>query len=232
MRCDSVRRCGGAAGWRLLVVDASDLARPKGAGSYNYHPLFRKPIYTVMPVPDRIRRAGLRFGDRRGGPGGARTRRRRGAERACALVDLRRQRSRRHRSRSRSFRSVSSTCPSAARAARASAPADQFASGCRMHRLRRLVRRRAADHRRRHLSAHANIGQFLDSRAAGGGQGRAAEQRRGTRPARPHLYGRPPRRLRHSGVSGETRGRTRTRLNRSLHASFRGPSHSQGVRDL
>jgi len=37
------------------VVDVSDLARPKSAGSYNYHPLFPEPTHTVMPVPDRIR---------------------------------------------------------------------------------------------------------------------------------------------------------------------------------
>jgi hypothetical protein len=37
------------------VVDVSDLARPKSAGTYNYHPLFPEPTHTVMPVPDRIR---------------------------------------------------------------------------------------------------------------------------------------------------------------------------------
>jgi hypothetical protein len=37
------------------VVDVSDLARPRSAGSYNYHPLFPEPTHTVMPVPERIR---------------------------------------------------------------------------------------------------------------------------------------------------------------------------------
>src|SRR5690242_1214609 len=36
------------------VVDVSDLARPKSAGTYNYHPLFPEPTHTVMPVPGRI----------------------------------------------------------------------------------------------------------------------------------------------------------------------------------
>ena len=37
------------------VVDVSDLARPRSAGSCNYHPLFPEPTHTVMPVPGRIR---------------------------------------------------------------------------------------------------------------------------------------------------------------------------------
>jgi hypothetical protein len=43
--------CWHAGFW---VVDVSDLARPKGAGAYNYHPLFPEPTHTVMPVPGRI----------------------------------------------------------------------------------------------------------------------------------------------------------------------------------
>src|SRR6516164_884625 len=43
--------CWHAGFW---VVDVSDLARPKTAGAYNYHPLFPEPTHTVMPVPDRI----------------------------------------------------------------------------------------------------------------------------------------------------------------------------------
>jgi hypothetical protein len=35
------------------VVDVSDLARPKSAGTYNYHPLFPEPTHTVMPLPQR-----------------------------------------------------------------------------------------------------------------------------------------------------------------------------------
>jgi hypothetical protein len=33
------------------IVDVSDLARPRTAGSYNYHPLFPEPTHTVRPVP-------------------------------------------------------------------------------------------------------------------------------------------------------------------------------------
>jgi hypothetical protein len=36
------------------VVDISDLARPKSAGNYNYHPLFPEPTHTVLPLPGRI----------------------------------------------------------------------------------------------------------------------------------------------------------------------------------
>jgi len=36
------------------VVDVSDLARPKSAGNYNYHPLFPEPTHTVLPLPGRI----------------------------------------------------------------------------------------------------------------------------------------------------------------------------------
>jgi len=43
--------CWHAGFW---VVDVSDLARPKTAGAYNYHPLFPEPTHTVMPVPGRI----------------------------------------------------------------------------------------------------------------------------------------------------------------------------------
>jgi hypothetical protein len=43
--------CWHAGFW---VVDVSDLARPKAAGTYNYHPLFPEPTHTVMPVPGRV----------------------------------------------------------------------------------------------------------------------------------------------------------------------------------
>jgi hypothetical protein len=36
------------------VVDISDIARPKTAASYNYHPPFPEPTHTVMPVPGKI----------------------------------------------------------------------------------------------------------------------------------------------------------------------------------
>src|SRR5262249_46509534 len=36
------------------VADISDLARPKSAGTCNYHPLFPEPTHTVMPLPGRI----------------------------------------------------------------------------------------------------------------------------------------------------------------------------------
>jgi hypothetical protein len=43
--------CWHAGFW---VVDVSDLARPKSAGSYNYHPLFPEPTHTVVPLSGRI----------------------------------------------------------------------------------------------------------------------------------------------------------------------------------
>src|SRR5262249_59141562 len=44
------------SGWHggFWVVDVTDLARPKAAGTYNSHPLFPEPTHTVMPVPRRI----------------------------------------------------------------------------------------------------------------------------------------------------------------------------------
>ena len=36
------------------VVDIGDIAKPKSAGHYNYHPLFPEPTHTVMPVAGRI----------------------------------------------------------------------------------------------------------------------------------------------------------------------------------
>ena len=42
--------CWHAGFW---VVDVSDLARPKGVGGYNYHPLFPEPTHTVVPLPGR-----------------------------------------------------------------------------------------------------------------------------------------------------------------------------------
>ena len=36
------------------VIDVSELAKPKTVATYNYHPPFPEPTYTVMPVPQRI----------------------------------------------------------------------------------------------------------------------------------------------------------------------------------
>jgi hypothetical protein len=37
------------------IVDIADIARPKTAASYNYHPPFPEPTHTVMPVPGTLR---------------------------------------------------------------------------------------------------------------------------------------------------------------------------------
>jgi len=36
------------------IVDISDIARPKTAASYNYHPPFPEPTHTAMPVPQKL----------------------------------------------------------------------------------------------------------------------------------------------------------------------------------
>jgi hypothetical protein len=36
------------------IVDISDIAKPKTAASYNYHPPFPEPTHTVMPAPGKI----------------------------------------------------------------------------------------------------------------------------------------------------------------------------------
>ncbi len=36
------------------IVDISDIANPKTAASYNYHPPFPEPTHTVMPVPVKL----------------------------------------------------------------------------------------------------------------------------------------------------------------------------------
>jgi hypothetical protein len=36
------------------IVDISDIAKPKTAASYNYHPPFPEPTHTVMPVPVKL----------------------------------------------------------------------------------------------------------------------------------------------------------------------------------
>ncbi len=79
------------------VVDVSDLAKPKSAGHYNYHPLFPEPTHTVMPVAGQARRPAHRARDRRRGPGAKRGRGDGTARsRACLHPDLRCQRSCRH----------------------------------------------------------------------------------------------------------------------------------------
>jgi hypothetical protein len=44
--------CWNAGFW---IVDVSDLSKPKGLGTYNYHPLFPEPTHTVMPLRDRFK---------------------------------------------------------------------------------------------------------------------------------------------------------------------------------
>jgi hypothetical protein len=36
------------------IVDISDIAKPKTAAAYNYHPPFPEPTHTIMPMPDKI----------------------------------------------------------------------------------------------------------------------------------------------------------------------------------
>ena len=70
------------------VVDVSDLARPKSAGSYNYHPLFPEPTHTVMPVPERIRgrRIALAIDEEDQAQSASEEEARRGRAHACLLT--------------------------------------------------------------------------------------------------------------------------------------------------
>jgi hypothetical protein len=70
------------------VVDVSDLARPKSAGSYNYHPLFPEPTHTVMPVPERVRgrRIALAIDEEDQAQSASEEEARRGRAHACLLT--------------------------------------------------------------------------------------------------------------------------------------------------
>jgi hypothetical protein len=77
--------CWHAGFW---VVDVSDLSRPKGVGSYNYHPLFPEPTHTVMPVPGRIggRRIALAIDEEDQAQSASEEEARRGRAHACILT--------------------------------------------------------------------------------------------------------------------------------------------------
>src|SRR5262245_2342194 len=70
------------------VVDVSDLSRPKGVGSYNYHPLFPEPTHTVMPVPGRVggRRIALAIDEENQAQSASEEEARRGRAHACMLT--------------------------------------------------------------------------------------------------------------------------------------------------
>ncbi len=70
------------------VVDVSDLARPKSAGAYNYHPLFPEPTHTVMPVPGRLggRRIALAIDEEDQAQSASEEEARRGRAHACILT--------------------------------------------------------------------------------------------------------------------------------------------------
>jgi hypothetical protein len=70
------------------VVDVSDLAKPKSAGTYNYHPLFPEPTHTVMPVPGRLggRRVALAIDEEDQAQSVSEEEARRGRAHACILT--------------------------------------------------------------------------------------------------------------------------------------------------
>ena len=182
------------------VVDVSDLGRPKSAGGYNYHPLFPEPTHTVMPVPDRIRgrRIALAIDEEDQAQSASEEAARRGRAHACLLTfdvsDLSAIKP------LAQFQVSELDSPFSRVGRRALRRPSVLRAHVRHHRLCGLVRRRAADHRRRR-SAEPPRGRPFHS-GAGGGPRCAAEQRRRARPAWSHLHGRPPRRVRHLGVSG------------------------------
>jgi hypothetical protein len=70
------------------VVDVSDLAKPRTAGSYNYHPLFPEPTHTVMPVLERVggRRIALAIDEEDQAQSASEEEARRGRAHACILT--------------------------------------------------------------------------------------------------------------------------------------------------
>jgi hypothetical protein len=77
--------CWHAGFW---VVDVSDLAKPKSAGSYNYHPLFPEPTHTVLPLPGRAngRRIAIAIDEEDQAQNPAEEEARRGRAHACLLT--------------------------------------------------------------------------------------------------------------------------------------------------
>jgi hypothetical protein len=77
--------CWHAGFW---MVDVSDLSKPKGLGTYNYHPLFPEPTHTVMPVPERIggRRIALSIDEEDQAQSASEEEARRGRAHACILT--------------------------------------------------------------------------------------------------------------------------------------------------
>ena len=70
------------------VVDISDLAKPKSAGHYNYHPLFPEPTHTVMPVAERVggKRIALAIDEEDQAQSASEEEARRGRAHACILT--------------------------------------------------------------------------------------------------------------------------------------------------
>jgi hypothetical protein len=70
------------------IVDIADIARPKSAGSCNYHPLFPEPTHTVMPMPDRVggRRIALAIDEEDQALSADEAQARRGRAHACVLT--------------------------------------------------------------------------------------------------------------------------------------------------
>jgi hypothetical protein len=70
------------------VVDVSDLAKPKTAASYNYHPLFPEPTHTVLPLKERIggRRIALAIDEEDQAQSATEEEARRGRAHACILT--------------------------------------------------------------------------------------------------------------------------------------------------
>jgi hypothetical protein len=77
--------CWHAGFW---VVDVSELDRPRGIGSYSYHPLFPEPTHTVMPLPERIggRRIALAIDEEDQAQSAGEAEARRGRAHACILT--------------------------------------------------------------------------------------------------------------------------------------------------
>lgn len=70
------------------IVDVSDIAKPRGVGHCNYHPLFPEPTHTIMPVPDQIggKRIALAIDEEDQAQSASEEEARRGRAHACILT--------------------------------------------------------------------------------------------------------------------------------------------------
>ena len=180
------------------VVDCSDITSPRSLGSYNYHPPFPEPTHTVMPLPARIdgRRIAVAIDEEDQAQSASEEHARRGRPHAgLATFDV----SDPAAIKPLGLFEVSELDSPFSRAEGARFGAHQFHEAMTGTLVYAVWFSARPAHHRSGRSGRAARGRLFHSRA-GRPDTRAAEQRRDAGRARPDLHGRPPRRVRHSGV--------------------------------